>query len=230
MIRGATPVPQRAPGRARTATSGDALREAARASGLQPGDPLCPLTKGLAVHADHLDERHDALVAASAATVEELRIVLAEGRETAEAEASRFRAECQATETATVASLSTALADASAQAFAGRVRAMDRRTAALVGMGLVACLVTGAAAGWWTGVTTTRAAIAETEVGLRSAFRDGPESARVWLELMSWNDVRAAVVRCRDAGRIREEAGRKSCPLLLWVSPPVAAPEGASRL
>lgn len=224
MIRGAAPVPQRALGRARTATSGDALREAARASGLQPGDPLCPLTEGLAVHADHLDERHDALVAASAATVGELRMILAEGRETAEAEMGRFRAECRATEAETVASLSGAITSASAQVFTGRVRAMDRRTAALVAIGLVAALVAGAASGWWTGVTTTRAAIAETEAGLRAAFRNSPQTARLWLELMTWNDPRTAVVRCRDAGRIREEGGRKACPLLFWVSPPGAAP------
>lgn len=185
---------------------------------------MAPLVEGMAVTADHLDVRQDEFMAASAETVAELRTVLAEGRETAEAQADRFRAECWATETATVASLSTALADASAQAFAGRVRAMDRRTAALVGMGLVAALVAGAAGGWWSGVTTTRAAIAETEAGLQAAFRDGPESARVWLDLMTWNDARAAVIRCRDAGRIREESGRKSCPLLFWVSPPVAAP------
>lgn len=223
------PASRRALPGARPTTSGDALREAARASGLQVGDPLAPLVDGMAVTADHLDMRQDELMAASAATVDELRIVLAEGRETAEAEAARFRAECQATEAETVAALSSSIAKASAQAFDGRVRAMDRRTAALVGIGLVACLVAGAAGGWWTGVTTTRAAIAETEVGVRAAFRDGPESARVWLELMNWNDARAAVVRCRDAGRIREEAGRKACPLLLWVSPPVAAPKEASR-
>lgn len=200
------------------------LREAARASGLQHGDPMSPLVEGMAVHADHLDARHDALVAAGAETVAELRTVLAEGRETAEAESARFRAECWATETATVASLSTALADASAQAFTGRVRAIDRRTAVLIALGLVAALCMGAGGGWWVAVTTTRAAIAETEAGLRAAFRDGPETARLWLELMSWNDARTAVIRCRDAGRIREEAGRKACPLWFWVSPPVAAP------
>ena len=176
------------------------------------------------MHADHLDERHAALVAASAATVDELRIILAEGRETAEAEASRFRAECQATETATIAGMSSAIAKASAQAFDGRVRAMDQRTAASVALGLVAALVAGAAGGWWTGVTTTRAAIVETEVNLRAAFQDGAEGARLWLELMMWNDPRTAVIRCRDAGRIREEGGRKACPLWFWVSPPVAVP------
>lgn len=174
--------------------------------------------------ADHLDARQDAFVAASAATVDELRTILSEGRETAEAEASRFRAECWATETATVASLTSALADASAEAFAGRVRAMDRRTAVLMALGLVAALCVGAGGGWWVGATTTRAAIAETETGLRVAFREGPETARLWLELITWNDPRGAVIRCRDAGRIREEAGRKACPLWFWVSPPVAAP------
>lgn len=224
MTRGTGPIPRRALPGAPPAGTSEALREAARAAGLQPGDPLCPLVEGLAVTVDHLDARHDALAAAGAKTVAELRTVLVEGRETAEAETSRFRAECRATETATVASLSGAIADASARAFDGRVRAMDRRTAALVAISFAAALGTGAVAGWWTGVTTTRAAIAETEAGLRAAFRDGPETARLWLELMTWNDARTAVVRCRDTGRIREEAGRKACPLLLWVSPPVAAP------
>lgn len=185
---------------------------------------MSPLVEGLAVTADHLDARQDALVAVSAATVDELRTILAEGRETAEAEAQRFRAECRAAETATVASLSSALADASAQAFAGRVKAMDRRTAAVVAIGLVMALALGALGGWWSGVMTTRAAIAETEAGLRAAFREGPENARLWLQLMTWNEPRAAVIQCRDAGRIREEGGRKVCPLLFWVSPPVTAP------
>ena len=176
------------------------------------------------MHADHLDARTDALMAANAATVDELRTVLAEGRETAEAEAARFRAECWATEAETVSSLSSTLADASAQAFAGRVQAMDRRTAALVAIGLLAALGMGAAGGWWAGVTTTGAAIIETEASLRAAFSSGPENARVWLDLMTWNDPRTAIVRCRDAGRIREEGGRKSCSLLFWVSPPLAAP------
>lgn len=85
-------------------------------------------------------------------------------------------------------------------------------------------LVAGAAGGWWTGVTTTRAAIAETEAGVRAAFRDSPQTARLWLELMTWNDPHTAVIRCRDTGRIREGGGRKACPLLFWVSPPGAAP------
>ncbi len=224
MTRGAAPASRRVLPVVPPTATGDMLREAARASGLQHGDPMSPLVEGMAVHADHLDARHDALVAAGAETVAELRTVLAEGRETAEAEAARFRAECWATETATVASLTNALADASAKAFASRVRAMDRRTAATVALGLVVALCMGAGGGWWAGTTTTRAAITETEAALRVAFREGPETARLWLELMTWNDPRGAVIRCRDTGRIREEAGRKACPLWFWVSPPVAAP------
>ncbi|MCP1540173.1 hypothetical protein [Methylorubrum extorquens] len=171
-----------------------------------------------------MDERHDALAAAGAETVGTLRIVLGEGRETADAEAARFRAECRSTEAETVANLSTALADASARAFAGRVHAIDRRTAALVALGMVAAFVTGGGSGWWTGVTMTRAAIVQTEDGLRVGFRNGVDSARLWLDLMTWNDVRTAIVRCRDAGQIREEGGRRACPLLFWVSPPLAVP------
>lgn len=224
MTRSTAPVQRWAPGRAHPTATGDRLRESARVSGLQVGDPMTPLIEGMAVTADHLDARQDAFVAASAATVGELRMILSEGREAAEAEAGRFRAECRATETETVASLSSAITIASAKAFDRRVSAIDRRTAVMVAIGLVGALATGAAGGWWTGVTTTRAAIAETETGLRTAFRDGPETARLWLELMTWNEPRTAVIRCRDTGRIREEGGRKSCPLLFWVSPPVAAP------
>lgn len=202
----------------------NALREAARAAGLQPGDPLAPLVEALAVTVEHLDGQHDALVAASAEMVDALRIVLAEGRETAEAEADWFRAECRSTEAETVTNLSVAIADASAHAFAGRVRALDRRTATLVALGMVGTLITGSGGGWWAGVTTARAAIVQTEEGLRAAFRNGPETARLWSDLMAWNNVRTAVVRCRDAGQIREEGGRKVCSLLLWVSAPPAIP------
>lgn len=225
MSRGAGPVPRPAPPEGQPASMSELLREAARAVGLQPGDPLSPLVEALAMMADHLDERHDALVTAGAETVGALRVVLAEGRETAEAEASRFRAECLATETATVAGLSSTLADASARAFAGRVRAIDRRTAVLVAFGLFGTLIVGAAGGWWSGVTTTRAAISETEAGLRAAFQNGPDDARLWLDIIRWNDVRAAIVRCRDAGQIQEEGGRKTCRLLFWVSSPPTAPK-----
>ncbi|MEE7441099.1 hypothetical protein MOR12E_19585 [Methylobacterium oryzae] len=225
MTRGPMPVTRRAlPEAQPAATSGDVLREAARASGLQPGDPMAPLVEGFASTADHLDERQDALVRACAETVDELRGVLDVGRQFADAEASRFRFECRATEASTVSSLSAAITDASARAFDGRVRALDRRTAAIMVIAMMACLTVGAAGGWWSGVTTTRAAITETETSIREAFRDGPETARLWLELMTWNDPRTAVIRCRDAGRIRDEAGRRSCPLLFWVSPPVKAP------
>lgn len=225
MSRGAAPVQRRALSGERPTSRADALREAARMGGLQPGDPLAPLVEALAENVEHLDGRHDALVAASAEIVDALRSVLTEGRETAEAEADRFRAECRSTEAEIVTSLSGALADASARAFAGRVHALDRRTAALMALGIVAAFITGGGGGWWTGVATTRAAIVQTEDGLRVAFRHGPEAARLWLDLMTWNNVHTAVVRCRDAGQIREESGRKVCSLLLWVSaPPVVPP------
>ena len=224
MSRGAAPIPRRASPEARSTDAADALRESARASGLEPGDPLSPLVEGLAGGIEHLDERHDMLVAATAETVDTLRIVLAEGRETAEAEASRFRAECQATEAETVRSLSTVLADTAERALTHRVRALDRRTAALVGLGVAGALALGMGGGWWAGDRSARANITATEDGLRAAFRHGPETARLWLDLMSWNDARVAVVRCRDSGQIREESGRKVCNLLLWVSAPPAVP------
>lgn len=203
---------------------GRAIREAARKAGMQPDDPMAPLVEALARAVMFVGQQCATVASTTEAVVERLGSLLSDGHAVADAEADRFRAQCQAAEAETIESLSTALADAAASAFGERVRAIDRRTAALVAIGLVTALCAGAAGGWWAGVTTTRAAIGETETGLRVAFRDGPETARLWLELMTWNDPRTAVIRCRDAGRIREEAGRKSCPLLFWVSPPVAAP------
>lgn len=171
-----------------------------------------------------LGHQRAALAGTAEDVTERLGAILHDGREFAEAEADRFRAECRSTEAQTVTSLSEAIAEASAQAFSGRVRAIDRRTAALVAFGMAAAFIAGGGGGWWAGVTTTRAVIVETEDTLRAAFRHGPETARLWVDLMSWNDVRTAIVRCRDSGQIRQEGGRKVCSLLLWVSAPPSVP------
>lgn len=185
---------------------------------------MAPLVETVAHAVEVVGEQAAALVDVGNRTVDGLRLVLEEGRETAEAEAKRFRAECAAAEVETVGRLSGAIADASARAFDGRVHAIDRRTAALVTLGMVGALVVGVAGGWWSGVATTRAAIAETEVGLRAAFREGPEAARLWLDLMAWNDPRLALERCRDGGQLGEERGRRTCRLLMWVSAPPTIP------
>lgn len=208
------------------------LREAARAGGVQPGDPMAVLIEALAQAIGFLGHQRAALAGTAEDVTERLGVILHEGREVAEAEAARFRAECQATEAETVRSLSIVLADTAERALTHRVRALDRRTAALVGLAVVGALALGAGAGWWVGDQSARTNITATEDGVRAAFRHSPESARLWADLMTWNDVRTAVIRCRDGGQIREESGRKVCNLLLWVSAPPSVPprEGAASL
>jgi hypothetical protein len=200
------------------------LREAARAAGVLVGDPMAVLVEALAQAVGFLGHQRAALARTAEDVTERLGTILHEGREFAEAEADRFRAECRAAEADTVRSLSAVLADTAERALTHRARALDRRTAALVAFGMAAAFIAGGGGGWWAGVTTTRAVIVETEDNLRAAFRHGPETARLWVDLMSWNDVRAAIVRCRDSGQIRQEGGRKVCSLLLWVSAPPAVP------
>jgi hypothetical protein len=105
---------------------------------------------------------------------------LLDGREFADAEAERFRAECQAAEAETVRRLSAVLADTAEQALTSRVRALDRRTAVLVGLAVAGTLILGISGGWWAGERFARAEIAATEDSIRAAFREGPSAAALW--------------------------------------------------
>ncbi|MCC0808821.1 hypothetical protein FPV16_21875 [Methylobacterium sp. W2] len=200
------------------------LREAARAAGVLPGDPMAVLIEALAQAIGFLGHQRAALAGTAEDVTERLGAILHDGREVADAEAERFRAECQATEAETVRSLSTVLANTAERALTNRVRALDRRTATLVGVAVAGALALGVGGGWWVGDRSARANITATEDNVRTAFRNGPETAQLWADLMTWNNVHTAVVRCRDSGQIREESGRRVCNLLLWVSAPPAVP------
>ena len=224
MSRPVEPTGASAPILAEAVRMGRAVRDAARAGGLQPGDPMAPLVEALARATMYVGQQRAALATTAEHVAERLGDILQDGRETAEAESARFRAECEATEAETIRSLSAVLAETAERALTERVRALDRRTAALVGLAVVGALMLGGAGGWWVGDRSARASVAATEDSVRAAFREGSAAAGLWVDLMRWNDPRTAIVRCRDAGRIREEGGRKACPLLFWVSPPAAAP------
>ncbi len=108
------------------------------------------------------------------------------------------------------------------RAFGDRVRALDRRTAAFVGVAVIGALVLGAGGGWWAGDRSARAAIVATEDGVRAAFREGPTAAALWVDLMRWNDPRAALMVCREPGEVLTQGGRRGCRVPLWVGPPAA--------
>lgn len=208
---------------AEAARIGRAIRDAARAAGLQPGDPMAPLVEALARAVAFLGQQRAALSLTAEDVTERLSGVLYEGREVADAEAARFRAECQATEAETVRSLSAVLADTAERALTDRVRALDRRTAALVGLAVAGALALGAAGGWWAGDRSARAAIVVAEDGVRAAFREGPAAAALWVDLMRWNDPKSALSVCREPGEILMQNGRRACRVPFWVERPPAA-------
>jgi hypothetical protein len=202
------------------------LRDAARAAGVQPGDPMAPLIEALAQAVGFLGHQRAALAGTAEDVTERLGAILQDGREVAEAEAERFRAECQATEAETVRSLSIVLADTAERALTHRVRALDRRTAALVGLAVAGALALGAGGGWWISDQSARADITATEDGVRAAFREGPAAAVLWVDLMRWNDPRAALGGCREPAEILMQGGRRACRVPLWVerAPPAGRP------
>lgn len=205
---------------------GRAVREGARAAGLLPDDPMAPLVEALARAVVFIGQQRAALAVTAENVTDRLGDILQDGRETADAEAERFRAECQATEAETVRSLSAVLADTAERALTDRVRALDRRTAVLVGLAVAFALTLGAAGGWWAGDRSARAAIVATEDGVRAAFREGPTAAALWVDLMRWNDPRAALMVCREPGEVLTQGGRRACRVPLWVErpPPVTRP------
>lgn len=227
MSRGPEPVGSvRAPILAEAVRMARDIRDAARKGGMQPDDPMAPLVEVLARGVMFVGQQCATVAGTTEAAAERLSAILSDGREVADAEADRFRAQCQAAEAETVDSLSTALADEAARAFGDRVRALDRRTAALVGLAVAFALTLGAAGGWWAGDQSARAAIVATEDGVRAAFREGPTAAALWVDLMRWNDPRAALMVCREPGEVLTQGGRRSCRVPLWVErpPPVTRP------
>jgi hypothetical protein len=98
---------------------------------------------------------------------------------------------------------------------------------------VVAAAVAGVAAGGaalaggyaW-GRSAQRAAAVVTEAGLREAFRDGPDAARAWLELMRTNDVRRALSACRGEAAWTDPAtGRKARRMPVWTEPAPPPPD-----
>ncbi len=59
--------------------------------------------------------------------------------------------------------------------------------------------------GYWWGSSTADAAIHRTEAGLQAAFNQGPDAARTWLNLMTWNRIDDAL------GALSRQGDRLAC-------------------
>ena len=202
------------------------LREAARAAGVQRDDPMMPLLAALARSIRFLAVRtagSDRL-----ATDASRRIVdaIAQSRQSADAEALRFRVGLAATEADTIQRIARGIAASADAALRQRVAVFDRNTALIAAAVLVGCILAAAAGGFWWGDRSAKATIHQTEWRLQAAFRQGEEGASLWAGLMEWNhDILGAIRQCRGAATSVQD-GRRACAVPLWIelSPGPPAP------
>ena len=199
-----------------------ALRNAARAAGLQPGDPMAPLVEALACTIVFLGQQRAAMAVMAEEAAERLGTILVDGRAAADAEAERCRAKCRLAEAERVGSFSIVPDGAAERAPAHRGRALDRRAATLAGLAVAGALALGATGGWWARERSARASITATEDGVRAALREGPATAAQWVALMRWNNPGPDLSACLQPGGILMHGGRRYCRIPLWIEPPAA--------
>jgi hypothetical protein len=98
------------------------------------------------------------------------------------------------------------------------VRTHNLRLSVVVGVAFAGSVLIAGVAGFWWGRWSERATIRETERSLAQAFRDGPDAAAAWANLMRDNDLAAALASCTGA-RISFQDGRRACAIPLWLEP-----------
>lgn len=201
----------------------EGLRAAAHAAGLRPGDPLAPVVESLYHVVRHLEVQRLALAEAMDGAVETIGDLLMQGRETAEAETARFEGACTAIEAEVVERVAAAIGKAADAALVQRVRGGGRRAGYRAALALVLTLGVGAGAGWPVAERTAEARIARVAGDVRLVFRDGPETAQAWRDLMVWNDLKAALAIRAAPGEVLMQGGRRACRIPLWVARPPAA-------
>jgi len=196
------------------------LREAARQAGLLRDDPMMPLLTAFARGIRFLGERTAASDRVLAESSQRITDALLLARHTADAEAARFRESIGAAETQTVQRVSAAIGQSAQRALSHRIQVFDRNTALLAAFVLFATAIGCLGGGYWWGSSNAYADIHQTENGLREAFTDGAADARLWLSLMSWNNIGHSLALCSDPGLTHLQDHRKVCDVPLWVEKP----------
>jgi hypothetical protein len=92
------------------------------------------------------------------------------------------------------------------------------RTSLLAGVVLAGAVLTVGIGCYWWGRWSEGADIRETERRLAQAFRDGPDAAGAWANLISDNDLAAALATCTGT-RVSVQDGRRVCAIPLWLEP-----------
>jgi hypothetical protein len=190
------------------------LHEAARQAGIRHDDPMAPLIDGLAQTINYLNER--SAWSERVVTVASRRILqaLVQSRETADAEAQRFRTELALAEAETVRHVADSIVQTTDAAWSKRIRSLDRNAIVIVGFLMVAVAGTSALIGDWWGRSRTHNTFSQNDPLLQRALV--PDAN--WNELMSWNDLRKALAVCNSEG-VRVQDGRRWCRVGLWIEP-----------
>jgi hypothetical protein len=98
------------------------------------------------------------------------------------------------------------------------VRAHNRRTTLVAGVVLAGAMLFAGIAGFCWGRWSANSDIHETELTLSKAFKDGPEAASDWANLMTNNDLLSAMATCTGS-RVVVQDGRRACAMPLWLDP-----------
>jgi hypothetical protein len=194
------------------------LRDAARQAGLRRDDPMAPLVVGLIHTIRHLGERTARSDRITTIASRRIADVIGESRRAADAEAARFRLELSRVEADTVQRIAAAIVDTANVALTRRVRTLDRNSAYLAALALFAVAAVCLAGGERWGHSRAAASVYEAETALQSALLDGPDTARLWTQLMAWNDLRGSLTACNAApARNHVQDGRRFCDVPLWI-------------
>lgn len=103
-----------------------------------------------------------------------------------------------------------------------------QRTLLIYGGAFAFGIVAAASSGFLWGRASANASVQQTEQRLALAFRDGPNAAAAWANLMQSNDVGLALAACTGAA-VKTIEGRRACNVPLWLDPLIPSPPGARR-
>lgn len=202
------------------------MREATRHAGILRDDPMMPLLTALANAIRYLGARtsqSDRIAdQASRRTLEAIQ----QARANADAETLRFQAELAKTEADFIRRVGASIASSADEALTRRVRVLDRNSILIAAAVLVGTAGACLGGGYWWGSSNARAGFHETEVRLQAAFSNGPDDAKLWLDLMNWNTISVGLRACSKPGVSAFQDGRRGCAVPLWIEAPLpSAPD-----
>lgn len=199
----------------------DELRDAVRTAGVARDDPMMPLLAAFAHAIRAIGSRtagSDRIVAQASQRIAD---ALVEARAAADAERRRFEAQLAATEAQTIGRVADAIARSSDDALARRIRVFDRNSARIAAFILFAGCAAFLGGGYYWGNSHAYVHIHQTEAGLQAAFSNDADGARLWLDLMTWNNIPESLRQCLRPGARYAQSGRKACNVPLWIEEPL---------